>query len=72
MKLSVGLAIPLACVGAAPSVHAGDGSPDKSGVRVFVEHQVADYLASAELKNAMQKAGVKGPPHITITARAGK
>jgi hypothetical protein len=45
---------------------------------VFVIHDFATtekakaFLASDELKNAMQKAGVKGPPHITITMRADK
>ena len=121
MKFPVGLALMLAWAVAAPSAYAGGSSSGTPGVRVFIEHQVADYgiwrkaynsfastqkklgvtyqavyqaaddpndvivihdfatvekakafLASEDLKNAMQKAGVKGPPHITITTRATK
>ena len=105
----------------APSAYADDSPAAAHGVRVFVEHEVADYaawrkvynafgsmqrkmgvtfqavyqsvdnpndvvvihdfatvekakafLASEDLKSAMQKAGVKGSPHITITTRAKK
>lgn len=30
------------------------------------------FVASDDLKSAMQKAGVKGQPHITVTTRAAK
>ncbi len=45
---------------------------------VVVTHDFKDaatakaFVDSAELKAAMQKAGVKGPPSIWITKRAGK
>ncbi|MBV8342315.1 MAG: cyclase [Gammaproteobacteria bacterium] len=45
---------------------------------VLVTHDFASadqakaFLSSEELKNAMQKAGVKGPPQIWITTRATK
>ena len=34
--------------------------------------QAKAFLASDDLKKAMQKAGVKGPPQIWITTRATK
>jgi len=45
---------------------------------VVVTHDFASaeaaktFLASDDLKSAMQKAGVKGPPQIWITTRAAK
>ena len=121
MRSTIAFMLILAGVAAAPGLYASDSHATGSPVRVFIEHEVADYatwrkaynsfestqrkmgvtfqsvyqsvdnpndvfvihdfattekakafLASDELKNAMQKAGVKGPPHITITMRADK
>lgn len=121
MKSLLVFVLVLAGAVAAPSAYGADSPAAAPGVRVFVEHEVADYaawrkvynsfastqrkmgvtfqavyqsvdnpndvvvihdfataekakafLASEDLKSAMQKAGVKGPPHITITTRATK
>lgn len=34
--------------------------------------QAKAFLASDELKNAMQKAGVKGPPQVWVTTKTAK
>ena len=123
MKNAFACLLMIVAAGIAPALAADAPAPAATaqapGVRVFVEHEVADYatwrkaydafrpvqrrmgvtyqavyqstdnpndvtvihdfasldqakafLAADDLKAAMQKSGVKGAPHITITTRA--